>query len=94
MRLGRAQRDRLAVRVDPRQLRAGALVDRQQYTDMLLMWGTPARPASPAGGSIFVTSAPKSRRIFVQCGPASTRVKSITRSPLSGASISVPLEDG
>src|ERR1700740_1111776 len=61
---------------------------------MSLMCGTPARPASPAGGSILVTSAPRSRRVLVQWGPASTRVKSITRSPCSGASISVPLEHG
>src|SRR5271168_1197695 len=61
---------------------------------MLLMWGTPARPASPAGGSILVTSAPRSRSILVQCGPASILVKSITRKPCSGAFISVSLEDG
>src|SRR5271168_3597041 len=61
---------------------------------MLLMWGTPARPASPAGGSILVTSAPRSRSVLVQCGPARTRVKSITRRPCSGAFISVSLEDG
>src|SRR5580700_9733473 len=61
---------------------------------MLLMWGTPARPASPAGGSILVTSAPRSLSILVQCGPASTRVKSITRKFCSGAFISVSLEDG
>src|SRR5258708_28681275 len=61
---------------------------------MLLMIGTPLRPASPAGGSIFVTSAPRLRRILVQCGPASTRVKSMTRSPFSGAFISVALEYG
>src|SRR5260221_11737189 len=58
------------------------------------MCGTPPRPTSPAGGSIFVTIAPRSRKVLVQCGPASTRVKSMTRSPSSGAFISVPLEDG
>src|ERR1700751_5121025 len=56
--------------------------------------GMLTRPISPEGGSILVTSAPRSRRVLVQCGPASTRVKSITRSPCSGASISVPLEHG
>src|SRR5258706_15236431 len=58
------------------------------------MCGTPPRPTSPAGGSIFVTMAPRSRKVLVQCGPASTRVKSMTRSPSSGALISIPLEDG
>src|SRR5258706_14913304 len=58
------------------------------------MCGTPPRPTSPAGGSIFVTMAPRSRKVLVQCGPASTRVKYMTRSPSSGAFMSVPLEDG
>src|SRR5438552_16223064 len=58
------------------------------------MCGTPPRPTSPAGGSILVTMAPRSRNVLVQCGPASTRVKSMTRSPSSGAFISIPLEDG
>src|ERR1700722_245726 len=58
------------------------------------MCGTPPRPESPPGGSILMTPAPRSRSVFVQSGPASTRVKSITLIPSSGAFISVPLEDG
>src|SRR5687768_4266917 len=58
------------------------------------MCGTPARPTSPAGGSILVTWAPRSRSALVQLGPDSTRVKSTTRNPSNGAGMSVPLEDG
>src|SRR3954469_17623448 len=56
--------------------------------------GYAAREMSGRGGSILVTSAPRSRSVFVQCGPASTRVKSRTLRPCRGAFISVPLEDG
>src|SRR5450755_545146 len=57
------------------------------------MCGTPPRPTSPAGGSILVTSGPRSRKAFVQAGPDRTRVKSMTLIPCKGASISVPFED-
>ena len=44
--------------------------------------GTKARPSSPLGDSIFITSAPKSASIMVQVGPAAICVKSMTLSPL------------
>src|SRR5215510_13885815 len=49
------------------------------------MNGPHARVSSPcAGSSIFSTSAPMSPSIIVQYGPATTRVRSTTRTPLSG----------
>src|SRR5581483_7636839 len=45
----------------------------------------PLRVSSPPSGfSILITSAPMSDRIWLASGPAITRVKSITRMPLSG----------
>src|SRR5437870_13311594 len=38
----------------------------------------------PPGASIFNTSAPRSPRFWVANGPASTRVRSMTRIPSSG----------
>src|SRR5258707_759420 len=58
------------------------------------MCGRPLRPISPDGGSILMTSAPRSRSILVQWGPARTRVKSTTRRPWRGADISISLVDG
>src|SRR5436190_10258116 len=50
------------------------------------MYGAHARVSSPCcGSSIFSTSAPMSPSIIVQKGPATTRVRSMTRSPCSGA---------
>src|SRR5581483_3848484 len=55
--------------------------------------GTAIRARSPAGGSTLTTDAPRSLRIFTQCGPARTRVKSTTVQPSSGAATSGPTED-
>jgi len=47
--------------------------------------GREMRVSSPRpGGSIFSTSAPRSPRLWVQNGPARTRVRSMTRIPSSG----------
>jgi hypothetical protein len=42
-------------------------------------------------GFILITSAPMSASSSVQCGPASARVKSITRIPVSGPAMSLSL---
>src|ERR1700676_2741995 len=44
----------------------------------------------PAGFSIFQTSAPRSAKVMVHHGPASTRVTSSTLIPCSGAAIAIP----
>ena len=47
--------------------------------------GAKPRESSPRPGtSILMTSAPRSARFIVQNGPASTRVRSMTRIPASG----------
>src|SRR3990172_1637102 len=50
------------------------------------------RVASPAGGSILMTSAPKSPSNIEQAGPAPFAVKSITVMSSSGAAISFHLD--
>src|SRR5580658_5722006 len=49
---------------------------------------------SGLGGSISITSAPSSRSVRAQSGPARTREKSTTRMPLKGPPMSAPLEFG
>src|SRR5580698_9834619 len=44
----------------------------------------PARMMSPSGGSILITSAPRSPKICVVSGPSTTAVRSITVTPASG----------
>src|SRR5271170_1654147 len=44
----------------------------------------PARMMSPSGGSILITSAPRSPKICVVNGPSTTAVRSITVTPASG----------
>src|SRR5215475_2819006 len=46
--------------------------------------GIQCRVSSPPGPSTLMTSAPRSPSIWVQYGPASTREKSATSSPVSG----------
>src|SRR5215471_4754109 len=46
--------------------------------------GIQCRVSSPPGPSTLMTTAPRSPRIWVQNGPASTREKSATSSPESG----------
>src|SRR4029077_20859115 len=47
------------------------------------------RIISPSGGSILITSAPRSPRICVATGPSTAAVKSITRIPASGPDMCV-----
>src|SRR5262252_256243 len=56
--------------------------------------GNAKRETSGLGGSILMTSAPRSSRVRAQSGPASTREKSTTRMPESGPLISAPGEFG
>src|ERR1700756_5136923 len=56
--------------------------------------GKAKRDTSGLGGSILITSAPRSCRGLAQRGPASTREKSTTRSPLRGPPILLPREFG
>src|SRR5215469_6380178 len=56
--------------------------------------GNAKRETSGRGGSILMTSAPRSSRVRAQSGPASTREKSTTRMPESGPLISAPGEFG
>src|ERR1700736_3896560 len=56
--------------------------------------GNAKRETSGRGGSILITSAPRSSRVRAQSGPASTREKSTTRMPLSGPLMSAPREFG
>src|SRR5215469_6764776 len=46
--------------------------------------GNAKRDTSGRGGSILMTSAPRSSKVRAQSGPASTRQKSTTRIPESG----------
>src|SRR5215469_4513642 len=54
--------------------------------------GNANRETSGLGGSILMTSAPRSCKVRAHSGPASTREKSTTRIPLKGPLISTPLE--
>src|SRR5262245_47092173 len=56
--------------------------------------GKAKRETSGVGGSILITSAPRSSRVRAQRGPASTREKSTTRMPSRGPAMSAPLELG
>src|SRR5258708_32594192 len=56
--------------------------------------GNAKRDTSGRGGSILTTSAPRSRRVRAQSGPASTREKSTTRMPERGPRTSAPREFG
>src|ERR1700736_3890106 len=56
--------------------------------------GNAKRETSGLGGSILITSAPRSSRVRAQSGPASTREKSTTRMPLSGPLMSASREFG
>jgi len=49
--------------------------------------GGQERRASPAGGSIFSTSAPMSASSMPQKGPAATEQNSITRTPARGRAV-------
>src|SRR6516165_10874865 len=56
--------------------------------------GNAKRDTSGRGGSILMTSAPRSSKVRAQSGPASTREKSTTRTPESGPLMSTPREFG
>src|ERR1700751_184615 len=56
--------------------------------------GNAKRDTSGRGGSILMTSAPRSSEVRAQSGPASTREKSTTRMPESGPLMSAPCEFG
>src|SRR5712664_3635128 len=56
--------------------------------------GNAKRETSGLGGSILITSAPRSSRVRAQSGPASTREKSATRMPLRGPLMSASRELG
>src|SRR6267378_6783633 len=56
--------------------------------------GNAKRETSGRGGSILITSAPRSSNVRAQSGPASTREKSTTRMPESGPLMSAPREFG
>jgi hypothetical protein len=56
-----------------------------------LRMGGVARPMSPCGGSILITSAPMSASSVPQRGPAMKFASSMTRIPASGFAISSPI---
>src|SRR3984893_7293719 len=56
--------------------------------------GNAKRETSGRGGSILITSAPRSSRVGAQKGAARTREKSTTRMPLRGPLTSAPREFG
>src|SRR4029077_12987906 len=56
--------------------------------------GNAKRETSGLGGSILMTSAPRSSKVRAHRGPASTREKSTTRMPLRGPLMSAPREFG
>src|SRR5262245_48268874 len=56
--------------------------------------GYEARDTSGRGGSILITSAPRSASVRAHSGPASTREKSTTLMPCKGPAMSAPLELG
>src|SRR5258706_12029358 len=57
-----------------------------RWIELMPGWrATPAaRAMSPSGGSILITSAPRSPRIWVASGPSTTAVRSMTVTPASG----------
>src|SRR5690242_9096971 len=61
---------------------------------MPLRFGNAARDTSGRGGSILITSAPRSASVRAHSGPASTREKSTTLSPSSGPAMSVSFKNG
>src|SRR5215468_6724101 len=61
---------------------------------MAVVEGNAKRDMSGRGGSILMTSAPRSSNVRAQSGPASTREKSTTRIPESGPLMSAPREFG
>src|SRR5580704_15284317 len=56
--------------------------------------GNAKRDTPGRGGSILMTSAPRSSNVRAQSGPASTREKSTTRMPERGPLTSAPREFG
>src|SRR5215468_1246142 len=56
--------------------------------------GNAKRDTSGRGGSILITSAPRSSKVRAQSRPARTREKSTTRIPESGPLMSAPHEFG
>src|SRR5947209_18536488 len=56
--------------------------------------GNAKRDTSGRGGSILITSAPRSSNVRAHSGPASTREKSTTRMPERGPVTSAPRELG
>jgi len=62
-----------------------------KYVASPLILGWLKRVRSPFGGSTLMTSAPRSVSARVAWGPASTRVKSSTRTPSSGRTITLTL---
>src|SRR5215469_11344852 len=56
--------------------------------------GNAKRDTSGRGGSILITSAPRSSKVRTQSGPARTREKSTTRMPVSGPLMSAPRKFG
>src|SRR4029077_19002797 len=56
--------------------------------------GNAKSETSGRGGSILMTSAPRSSNVRAQSGPASTREKSTTRMPERGPLTSAPREFG
>src|SRR5215471_7347269 len=56
--------------------------------------GNAKRDTSGRGGSILMTSAPRSSNVRAQSGPARPREKSMTRMPESGPLMSPPREFG
>src|SRR3954470_19672964 len=56
--------------------------------------GNAKRDTSGLGGSILMTSAPRSSNVRAHSGPASTREKSTTRMPERGPLTSAPREFG
>src|SRR6266567_4203813 len=56
--------------------------------------GKAKRETSGLGGSILITSAPRSSSVRAQSGPASTREKSTMRMPFRGPAMSAPLKLG
>src|ERR1700730_18565620 len=61
---------------------------------MLGVDGNANRETSGRGGSILITSAPRSSKVRAQRGPACTRENSTTRMPPTGPLISAPRELG
>ncbi len=61
------------------------LLTETKYADFPFTKGPYSRASSPVPGvSTFITRAPRSDKIIVENGPARTRVRSITVTPLKG----------